>query len=161
MTKNRKLGNLRLLSMKFALSCTLISGCILSVGCGGDPITDEIVQVSGVVMSKGKPLENVKVTFMPDFEEGNQSTLSASGETNAEGRYELAFLVSGKQEFGVPVGAHRVVLHDLTQIESRTADGMPKPRRSRIDPKLTSASTTKLTASVESGDPVNIDFKFD
>ena len=82
-------------------SAALLAGvCLLALpGCGdGRPKT---IQVTGTVTYRGKPVQGAHVTFTP---QGNRS---ASGETDAEGRFTLLSFAPGD---GAVAGEH-VVKH--------------------------------------------------
>jgi hypothetical protein len=63
----------------------------------------ELAPVSGRVMLAGKPLEKADVVFQPD-----NGKPPASGRTDAEGRYELAYK---RGVMGGPVGQNTVRIH--------------------------------------------------
>lgn len=76
-----------------ALTCCL--------GCGGDgPATHP---VSGVVTLDGTPVEGATVTFHPAGSEGR----SATGTTDASGKYELSTMARGD---GAMLGSYRVTI---------------------------------------------------
>jgi hypothetical protein len=134
--------------------------CLLLVGCGSAEVF-ETTKVSGQVTYRGKPLNKVQVKFMPDKENGNNSSFTSVGETDASGTFNLAYIVSGEKREGAAIGAHRVVLLDLLPYESRDGnEDLPgKTKRSRVPPKFTSLTTSDLNANVTADSPTTVNFE--
>jgi hypothetical protein len=70
----------------------------------------EFIPIEGRVTAGGKPLVDVKVTFLPDSLAGNDGN-TAEGITDADGRYKL--MSPRDKQAGTVTGPHRVVLIDL------------------------------------------------
>lgn len=68
-----------------------------------------IVPVSGTLTLDGKPLEGFQVFFQPIHGETSQTMLTASGLTDAQGRFTLK-TVEEKPRKGVSVGEYRVFI---------------------------------------------------
>ncbi|MBA4065015.1 MAG: hypothetical protein C0501_15140 [Isosphaera sp.] len=121
----------------------------LLTGCGG-PGTAE---VEGTVRMGGRPLEGVRVEFLPDPEKGTSGPRS-TGVTDADGRFRL---VCENQQPGAVVGTHRVLVTDLKQWDGlrpgrEDADKPLKP--SRLHPKYTDVLKTPFTGvEVKPGGP--------
>jgi hypothetical protein len=78
-------------------------------GCGSK---HTMVEVEGTVTLKGKPLEMVRVEFIP-VKDGPQSAAL----TDSQGHFALVAL-DGETK-GAVVGTHKVVLRDLSHVEDR------------------------------------------
>ena len=142
-------------------SLLLLLACLLITGCGPSESVPEIVSVTGTLTMNGQPLDQVKVSFMPDGENGNQNARSSWAETDSEGKYVLKYQLPGDERDGAAVGAHKVVLRDLIPNRSRgEQDEAPSATR-RFDRKYTSATTTNLEANVKAGDTNVFDFEVD
>ncbi len=94
-------------------SALLVLGVFLLAGCGG---ADRPVRVTGVVRSKGKPVPDLVVHFVP--EKGREST----GSTDGSG----AFVLKCDRDEGAVRGKHKVFVdyrpHDPKQ-EAEIAAG--------------------------------------
>lgn len=118
-------------------------------GCGGT----NLAEVEGTVRMGGRPLDNVRVEFLPDPEQGTTGHRS-TGVTDAEGRFRLT---CENQQPGAVVGTHRVLVTDLKQWEGlkpgrEDADKPLKP--SRLHPKYTDVLKTPFTrVEVKPGGP--------
>ena len=129
------------------------------VGCGTGEKVPEIVPVTGTIMMDGQPLDQVKVTFMPNGEAGNQNARSSWGETDENGKFVLVYQLPGSERDGASVGAHKVVLRDLIPNRARDEEGGgPLPKR-RFLRKYSSATTTDLEANVKAGDAADFVFE--
>lgn len=94
---------------------------LASAGCGGR----EFAEVAGRVTLDGKPLADVEVVFLPDSLKGNHAN-TASAVTDADGRYQL--YTPRDNRAGTVLGAHRVVVIDLTMVaDAAGAGGPPRP----------------------------------
>ncbi len=82
------------LSRPYALSFLLIA----LVGCGGRG-GPEVVQVTGTLTHKGKPVPNALLNFLPEF--GRQSW----AETDDQGRFKIFY---DRHQDGAVVGKHKV-----------------------------------------------------
>jgi hypothetical protein len=81
-------------------------------GCGPE---FKLAPVEGVVKKDGKPMAKVEVIFMAD---GDTRGPRASALTNAEGRYQLRTATDME---GAPVGTHRVLLIDQSNLTMQAA----------------------------------------
>jgi hypothetical protein len=77
---------------------------ILYPGCGKTP--PPILEVEGVVLLDGKPLNNVEVRFLPMIDQGSQ--YMARGITDKDGRFKLTC----KGQAGACAGENRVVISE-------------------------------------------------
>jgi len=125
-------------------------------GCSRGP---EIAEVSGVLKSKGTPLKNVRIEFLPESS-GPKST----GVTDDQGRYVL------KTEDGLlpgaVVGPHRVILKDLDfygdVFLGRKAENMPvlnKNAKQRFSAEFENPNKSPLSKTVTPGAPNTIDIE--
>ena len=87
---------------------------LLLVGCERGP---EIGAVQGTVTLDGKPLDMVRVVFMPDPTEATHGGHSECV-TDASGKYDLLYS-QALDVHGAVVGWHRVVVEDIAAEESR------------------------------------------
>jgi hypothetical protein len=127
----------------------LLAGLGLLVGCDRGP---ELAVVTGTVTLNGVPLDEIRVEFMPDPEEGNVAATSTA-ETDAEGKFTLIWPGSGQP--GAAVGSHRVVLWDYKSINSRD-----NPIAPRISDQFNVASRTPIRQEVKSGEQ-NVELKLE
>ncbi len=81
--------------------------CLAVTGCDSGPA---LGTVTGQVTMDGKPLPNVAVTFIPAAGGG-----SASGITDASGKYELNYL----DRKGALIGKHKVAVTTVQQPQSK------------------------------------------
>ncbi len=141
------------------LACLMIASCFLS-GCGPKELP---ATVEGTLRMEGQPLDRCLITFLPEPGQ-NDEMATASGMTDAEGRYRLQ---SEDQRDGAATGNYRVTIQDMavsTGVRRRdhgTADlqreegsSPPKVRRSRIPKAYSSASTTPWRKEIEPGHQV-------
>lgn len=119
------------------------------LGCGGDKF--KMAPVTGTVTLAGKPLEKVMVEFWPEAE-GPRSIAV----TDAAGQFKL--MTDDGKHTGAVVGAHKVVLKDVSilndEIRGRAAADvdLSQGRKPRISTKYSSAQTTMLTETVQTGE---------
>lgn len=88
----------------------LVLGVFVLAGCGG---ADKPVRVTGVVRSKGKPVPDLVVHFMP--EKGREST----GVTDSSGAYVLKY---DRGEEGAIRGKHKVYVDYRPQDPKQEAE---------------------------------------
>ncbi|MCS6865324.1 MAG: hypothetical protein RMJ56_00715 [Gemmataceae bacterium] len=117
-----------------------VGGVLLTalVGCTTSP---QLAEVEGTVTLDGKPIEGVRVEFMPDPEAGHSGP-NSTGVTDAQGRFQLR---CENQQNGAVIGKHRVTLTDLKQWEGLTTsrEDANKPLKpSRIPAKYTDVVQT-------------------
>ncbi len=127
--------------------CALCLAASLS-GCGGEP-RPEFGSVSGVVRINGRPQPKLLVRFAPDPEKGNGLPASATGTSDAEGKYSLKYEFRGEEGEGAPVGWHRVSVID-TAVGHTPQGQQPKP--SAVPYQYSNPSTSPITKEVKSGD---------
>jgi hypothetical protein len=120
-----------------------------AIGCGAAPPRGE---VEGTVRSRGKPLANALVTFVPDPDQKTTGP-RASAQTDGEGRYRLR---GEDRQPGAVVGAYRVVIEDLdVHAAPRAADGtLLRPPPLRFAPHFGDPLKTPLRKRVEPGSQV-------
>jgi hypothetical protein len=122
-----------------ALTALAVAGC-------GDTI--QFAPVRGQLLVRGRPAGAVRVEFHPDAAVGTSGP-SSSGETDADGRFILAYATPSSIGQGAAVGTHRVVLRDLALAASETGVGVPV----RFDPDYTNLLATPLKADVGAAGP--------
>jgi hypothetical protein len=77
-------------------------------GCGG---IGKLDSVSGKVTLDGHPLTGVAVSYSPDGQKGNKTTLGVSGFTDGNGTYQLQTSTrNGRSYTGAPPGWYRVTV---------------------------------------------------
>ena len=113
------------------------------VGCEQPP---QFGQVSGVVTLAGKPLEEVRVMFLPVPTGGGTGRAQSESLTDKEGRYQLVYSIDGETH-GAVLGEHLVVIQDIAAENSRD-----KYQPIRIDSSYSSASHTPLKEEVVPGE---------
>lgn len=117
-----------------------------------------LTEVEGTVTLNGKAMENVRVEFLPDPENGTTGPRS-TGVTDAQGRFKLD-CENGKS--GAVVGTHRVLITDLNQWEGirPTREDSEKPLKpSRVPDRYADAVKTpfKGIEVKPSGAPVKLE----
>ena len=147
---NQVVARLNMLSLFVAMT-------LLLSGCGDGEPTPELVKVSGTITLKGKPLEDIRVEFMPNGLLGNTNVRSSIGKTDASGRYELVYQMPGNQQVGCAVGPHVVVLSDLQVNDIRKPD-VDQTIPSRIRWEYQRSTDTKIKADVKPGKSAIFDF---
>jgi len=128
------------------LCLVVISGC-------GKP-APKTVPVSGVVRVHGKPQKGMMVRFLPDPEQGNDTSIDASGTTDEQGKYVLHYSHEDKQGDGATVGWQRVLVIDTTR--GHTPQGQ-QPRPSLIPMDYASPASTPVKKEVKADGPQTID----
>ena len=150
-----------------ALTCLTLT---VFLGCGAAKLPT--IPVTGTVLVDDKPMEGVKVVFSPAAGSSGQS---ASGQTDAEGKYSLTTVDTGD---GALAGDYQVaILKSLVE-----EDNLPKEvdmddeaamdaiygsldtskdvqTESIVAKKWTSPGTSGLEASVKEGGENNFEFK--
>lgn len=137
------------------LAALTVVSALAAGGCGHGPT---FAEVEGTVRLNGKPLDNVRVEFLPDPEQGTRGK-SSSGITDKNGRYRL---VSEDQHPGAVVGKHRVLIYDLKPYENLPPGRLPddyKLRPSRLPAQYIDSSQTPLRKEVKAGGPQTIDLE--
>jgi hypothetical protein len=95
--------------MKLSIRAILVASvCGLLGGCGG---AQTLAPVSGVVLSDGKPIANIHVTFTRGTDR------PATGASNASGQFQLRTVTENDGAF---VGEHVVTIHHLAESPSLT-----------------------------------------
>ena len=104
--------------MKHGLHSYSLAGCFLlltlCVGCEKQP---EFGKVTGTVTMDGKPLDLVRVLFMPDPNSGNSGSHSECI-TDDDGRYDLLYSKDAEVH-GALTGWHVIVVEDIKAEELR------------------------------------------
>jgi hypothetical protein len=134
----------------------LLTGAGLCLGCNRKPGVEGVVAVSGTVTYQGKPVEGANVMFAPQ----NPEARSASGRTDASGRFQLTTLQSGD---GAVCGAYKVAISKVQVENPMTADearawfekngGPPEPGnvKNELPEDYKDAGKSGLTAEVTDG----------
>jgi len=113
---------------------------LMTAGCGDDRA--ETVAVTGTVTYRQQPVEGARVMFMA------AKGPSASGTTDAEGRFELMTFEPGD---GAVVGSHKVLISKKEEIpDSSGADSPYKMTRDLLPPRYGNPAQSGLTADVQS-----------
>src|SRR5262245_32981152 len=94
------------------------SVALLALGCGGEPY--QLAPVSGRVTLDDVPLANVHVNFQPMAADTNNPGPGSYGKTDADGRYELRVVLTGKK--GAVVGKHQVRISARGGEQSQQSD---------------------------------------
>lgn len=116
-----------------------------------------MVEVEGVVLQDGKPLERIMVEFWPETD-GSRSF----GTTDATGKFVLT--TDDGERLGAVVGRHRVVLKDASVLGDkflgRAGEDVPMGtgKKSRIDGRYGNVTTTPLTQDVAKGEKLIAEF---
>src|SRR4051794_37230804 len=118
-----------------------------ATGCTKKP-QPEIGQVDGVVRVNGKPQGRLLVRFLPDPAKGNKWPINATGKTDAQGKYTLAYSYDGKDGAGAPVGWHRVLIEDTALSGVPQGQTPPPPL---VPPTYNSPASTPLDKEVKPG----------
>jgi hypothetical protein len=118
-----------------AVSCGVLMTVFVLSGCGGDS-GPELGTVKGKVTSGGQPLANATVTFVPAGQKGT----TASGQTGADGTYELAYSLSRK---GCEPGSYSVTITTASEDEDGNVTEEKVPAKYN--------ASTELKAEVKSG----------
>lgn len=145
--------HLRNIAVLLAIGCSLP----LFVGCGEKL---EVVEVTGTVKVKGKPLDMIHVEFWPD--NGPRSW----GVTDENGKFTLA-LDSEEPRTGAVPGNHKVMLKDKwpskDDVQNDSGDWIDnsKGKRPRINSKYYDIIISDLSVNVKSGEANTIDIDAD
>ena len=131
-------------------SCLVIIITVFAVGCEKAP---EFGQVTGTVTMNGKPLDRVRVLFMPDPVAENTGAHSECI-TGEDGKYDLVYSKDAEIH-GAIVGWHRVVVEDIAAEESRDAY-----RPIRVPDTYLTSSGTPLRFEIKP-EPQTIDIQVD
>lgn len=140
--------------------CGLLTVLILSsLGCGGGEKPPPLFPVSGKVTYQGKPVPGAKLAFIPANEDPKRPSAAgrASGETDADGEYELAWGVD--QIAGSPAGKFKVIIFAFQAVDDQH-DSETKPP-SLIPEKYDSPITSGLTATVNEDDDNVVNFNLE
>lgn len=131
------------------VSCSILSAglLILGLGCGSSQPAIPLIPVSGVVTLDGSPVDQAKVTFVPQLEtKGN----GGWGITDASGKYMIK---TPQGAVGIPAGEYNVAISkrlnpdgsapnpDEPPIESKARETLP------INVSDESKTTLKATVS--------------
>jgi hypothetical protein len=83
---------------------------------------------------------------LPDPVQGNETSFSASGVSDAQGKFVLEYDFDGKHGQGAALGWHRVIVVDTTVPYPK--EGQP-PKPSAVSLVYASPATTPLTFEVK------------
>lgn len=104
-------------------------------------------------MIGGEPLDEVKVSFIPDVAKGTEG-YSSSAYTDQSGAFELAYGRMADRP-GAVIGWHRVAIQD-TKSENFRGEGSPPPIR--IPSMIRKSGSTPIKIEILPGDQtVDID----
>jgi len=123
-------------SVRFLSAISTLCLLLSLTGCGGA----KFGQVSGVVTLDGKPLKEITVRFE---DEGGNATIA---KTDASGKYVLQYALD---QFGAPVGKHKVTIFTAAPVTEGTGDRAPPEI---VPPQYNRESI--LTAEVKPGSQV-------
>lgn len=128
--------------------CGIVAVAIAIVGCSGRPANRPATYpVSGIVQFSGSPVAGATVGFQSKQPQGR----SASGITDAQGRYELTTFSRGD---GAPPGDYGVIVLKYKETaaasggEYRPVQGPEPPPEHELPPKYAAAATSGLEATV-------------
>jgi hypothetical protein len=134
----------------------MLTGVGFSPGCSGGTGVEGVVAVSGTVTYQGRPVEGANVMFAPEAPEAR----SASGSTDASGRFQLTTLQPGD---GALCGRYKVAVSKVQVENTMTADearewfekhgGPPEAGnvKNALPEEYKSAESSGLTAEVTDG----------
>ena len=123
-------------------------GLLTLAGCGGQ---FKLVPVAGAVTVNGEPLNQFRVSFVPDTAKGNTTPVSCLGRIQG-GRFELQTMAVKASDggAGAPLGWYKVVL----------VTGLPGDPEPNFDAKFADVNTTPLSVEVvENPEPGRYDLK--
>ena len=124
------------------LLCWLCAIVLILTGCEKPP---QLGRVTGTVTMNGKPLDEVRVLFLPDPESENEGAHSVCI-TDKDGKYDLIYSKDAEIH-GAIVGWHRGVVEDIAAENSRD-----RPRAIRVPPAYSSSAQTPLRFEVQPED---------
>ena len=147
----------------FACSCLLL----VTSGCSGPKIPEQVPLTVVILNAKGKPLNNVNVQMVPQ-QDGLDGSYIAEGTTDKDGRCEMNLSSANP---GVPACRHKVqITEGKASADARQAymSGDPsaalkekKARKNRPIPEIyTRLTTTPLIIDVD-GEQPEIELKLD
>lgn len=110
----------------------LLPLCTLLLGCGGGNLPPTVA-VTGTVTLDGKPVEGASVNFLSDA-----GSITASGKTDASGKFQLKTTVGSQSVDGAILGRHQVAVVK-TESEGQSISD-PKEMMSKMaeNPAITS-----------------------
>lgn len=131
------------------VSIGVLTAAIAGVGCSTRPANRPATYaVSGVVQASGSPVEGATVCFQGK----EQGARSATGLTDAQGRYRLTTFTRGD---GAPPGDYRVIVFKYKETPTVVAEGEyspptgpEPPPQHELPPKYATANTSGLEATV-------------
>lgn len=127
------------MNIRLAPFCVLFVVVLVATGCEKPP---DFGRVKGTVTMNGKPLDQVRVLFLPDPEANNQGAHSVCI-TDDDGNYDLIYS-KDVEIHGAIVGWQRVVVEDIAAENSRD-----KYRPIRIPAAYSSSAQTPLKFEVK------------
>ena len=138
------------------LTCLALSLVLFSTGCGSR--APKTTKVSGVVEFDGKPLSKGTITFLPQaVGSDKERNRPATGIIDATGHYSLSTYAPGD---GALPGKYlvTVVSYSVEPTLEEMSEKGAKPV-SAIPGGYGAATTSGLTANVDAGSAVTLDFK--
>jgi len=130
------------------VSCSILSAGILllGIGCGSSQSAIALIPVSGLVTLDGSPVDQAKVTFVPQLEtKGN----GGWGITDALGKYSIK---TPQGAVGVPEGQYKVAISRRLNPDGSTPNPDEPPIESKARETLpfgvSDESKTMLKATV-------------
>ncbi|MEM6363881.1 MAG: hypothetical protein AAF745_05605 [Planctomycetota bacterium] len=119
-------------------------------GCNSQP---ELAKVTGSVLVDGQPLDQVKVSFVPDVGKGTEG-YSSSAYTDETGAFELSYGRLADRP-GAVVGWHRVAVQD---VKSENFRGEGSPPAIRVPSNIRKSGSTPIRLEIVAGEQtVDID----
>ena len=133
---------------RFGIVAVAVAITVMLVGCSGRPANRPATYpVSGIVQFSGSPVAGATVGFQSKQPQGR----SASGITDAQGRYKLTTFSQGD---GAPPGDYGVIVLKYKETASasggeyRPVQGPETPPEHELPPKYAAAATSGLEATV-------------
>lgn len=140
--------------MQWKFLSLLLVSMGLVVGCGSGP--PKTVKVAGTIEFDGQPLTTGRITFVPQAVGEGENNRPATGVIDAQGHYELSTFKPGD---GALPGKYLVAV--ISNSTDPTLEEMAEGAKavSKIPAGYNSPSSSGLTATVEKGAAVVLDFK--
>jgi hypothetical protein len=142
--------------MSYCLRHRILSAVMFPIvfpGCHGSPQGPEIVEVRGIVIYEGSPIEGANVIFSPV---DPNRTLASQSVTDREGRFELSTYVGdGELRPGIAPGKYAVA---ITKFDTDSISTTHAPPKDVLPKKYGSPKTSGLTADVAKGRENSFEF---
>lgn len=137
----------------FLYGCLLICSVLL-VGCGGGDIP-KTVPVTGTVTLDGKPIEGATVNFISD-----EGSITASGKTDANGKFSLQAIIGSQTATGTVVGSHGVAVVKTESSGQEVTDPKAMMAQMTTNPAITSQFKQKYLIPEKYSNPLQSKLKF-